>query len=70
MKIGAVPYWPCGGEVLTRALDANGRLVARPVAADEARRLIVFYDTGAEAAALTDALKATANWRRAAADYA
>ena len=70
MKMGAVPYWSCGGEVLTRALDANGRLVARPVAADEVRGLIAFYDTRAEAAALTDALNATVKWSRAAATYA
>jgi len=66
MKAGAVPYWPCGGEVLTRALDASGRLVARPVAADEARRLIGFYGAGAEAAALTAALDGSAAWARAA----
>lgn len=66
MKSGAIPYWPCGGEVLTRGLDAKGRLVARPVTADEARRLIVFYGAEAEAAALTDALAKAQDWRRAA----
>jgi hypothetical protein len=66
MRPGAVPYWPCGGEVLTRALDASGRLVARPVTADEAHRLIGLYGEGAEAAALRGALAAAAQWRRAA----
>ncbi len=67
MKTSAVPYWPCGGEVLTRALDTSGRLVARPVTAEEARRLMEFYSDGAEAAALTDALAKAQDWRRAAA---
>lgn len=66
MRAGAVPYWPCGGEVLTRALDASGRLVARPVAAGEARRLIGFYGEGAEAITLRAALAAASRWRRAA----
>ncbi len=66
MKAGVVPYWPCGGEVLTRVLDASGRLVARPVAAEETRRLIAFYGDGAEGAALRRALAAALDWRRAA----
>ena len=66
MKAGAVPYWPCGGDVLTRALDAAGRLVARPVTVEEARRLIGLYGEGAEAAALRRALAAAARWRQAA----
>jgi hypothetical protein len=66
MKAGEVPYWPCGGEVLTRALDASGRLVARPVTADEAQRLIGVYGAGAEGAALQRALAGAAQWRRAA----
>jgi hypothetical protein len=66
MKSGAVPYWPCGGEVLTRALNASGRLVTRPVTADEARGLIVFYGDRAEAAALTVALAKAQDWGRAA----
>lgn len=66
MKAGAVPYWPCGGEVLTRALDAAGRIVARPVAPDETRRLIGFYGAGAEGAALRAAQAAVERWRLAA----
>ena len=66
MKAGAVPYWPCGGDVLTRALDAAGRLVARPVTVEEARRLIGFYGAGAEAITLRAALAAAARWHRAA----
>lgn len=66
MKTGAVPYWSCGGEVLTRALDTAGRLVARPIAPQEARRLIGFYVEGSEATALRTALAAAAQWRRAA----
>lgn len=66
MKSGAVPYWSCGGEVLTRALDASGQFVARPVTADEAGRLIGFYGAEAEGAALRRALAAAALWRRAA----
>lgn len=67
MKLGALPYWPCGGEVLTRHLDASGRLTVRPVAADEAHRLIGFYGDGPEAASLHGALAKAEDWRRAAA---
>jgi hypothetical protein len=66
VKTGAVPYWSCGGEVLTRALDTAGQLVARPVATHEARQLIGFYVEGSEATALRTALAAAAQWRRAA----
>lgn len=67
MKRGAIPYWSCGGEVLTRALDTCGRLIARPVTADEARRLIGFYGDSAEASALHAALLTADDWRHAAA---
>lgn len=66
MRPGVIPYWSCGGEVLTRALDSAGRLVARPVPADDAARLIDFHRADAEAAALRRALAAAAAWRRAA----
>jgi hypothetical protein len=65
MRAGAVPYWSCGGEVLTRCLDADGRLAARAVGAAEAARLAELYGDGAEGAALRAARVRTEAWRRA-----
>lgn len=66
MKTGTVPYWPCGGDVLTRALDATGRLVTRPVATREAASLIAFYGENPESAALKAAVAKARDWARAA----
>lgn len=66
MKAGAVSYWPCGGEVLTRRLGADGRLGVRAVGPAEAARLLAFYGDGAEGAALRTAGAKAAAWRRAA----
>lgn len=66
MKAGSVPYWHCGGEMLTRALSADGRIVARALDTQEAARLAAFYGDGPEGAALAVALKGAERWRRAA----
>lgn len=66
MKAGATPYWACGGEVLTRALDRDGRLTVRPVPPAEATALAAFYADRPEGAALTAARRRTAAWVRAA----
>ena len=65
MKAGGVPYWPCGGEVLTRRLDADGRLTVRAVDAAEAARLSAFYGEDAQGAALRAACARAEEWRRA-----
>jgi hypothetical protein len=67
MKAGCVPYWPCGGEVLTRCLDRDGRLATRALGAEEAAALLDrVYRSTAEGAALQAALTGAALWRRAA----
>jgi hypothetical protein len=66
VKAGAVPYWHCGGEVLTRCLDREGGLVARAVGADEAAALAAFYGGGPEGAALAAAMRKVDAWLRAA----
>ncbi len=65
MRPGACPYWHCGGDILTRALDRDGALVARPVGPDEAHRLLALYDE-AQASRLARAIAAADAWRRAA----
>lgn len=66
MRKGAVPYWHCGGEVLTRTLDRHGRLAARAVGADEAAALAALYGGGPEGAALAAAVRKAAAWKRSA----
>lgn len=65
MKAGSVPYWHCGGEVLTRGLDLNGRIGARALGVEDARRLAGFYGDDVEGRALNTALEAAAAWARA-----